>query len=185
MRGGANLVQGMSVRLAHASPGRLRLKVDNLKNDPHRAGEIEDKLRTVPGILSAEANPLTGSLLLRYHEPTLESMELPFAVAQVLGISLNDLDPADLQLLMSHQGNGSKMTSLSISEGLESTVREVNDAVRRIAGADLATLLPLALAVLGIRSLLVSEKTLFPSWHDYLWFSFSTYFILNRTNSPQ
>ena len=178
-------MQGMSVRLAHASPGRLRLKVDHIKNDPERAGEIEDQLRTVRGIVSAEANPLTGSLLLTYDEPALESMEFPFAVAQVLGISLNDLDPADLRLLMSHQGNGSKLTSLSISEGLESTLREVNAAVRRTAGADLATLLPLALAVLGIRSLVVSEKTLFPAWHDYLWFSFSTYFILNRTNSSQ
>jgi len=52
-------------------------------------------------------------------------------------------------------------------------------------GADLGILLPLALAVLGVRSLLASEKTMLPSWHEYLWFSFSTYFILNRTNPPQ
>jgi hypothetical protein len=52
-------------------------------------------------------------------------------------------------------------------------------------GADLGILVPLALGVLGVRSLLVSEKTLFPSWHDYLWFAFSTYFILNRVDSPQ
>jgi cation transport ATPase len=178
-------VQGISVRLAHASPGRIRLKVEDIKNDPQRAREIEAKLRTVSGIHSAQANPVTGSLLLIYDEPTLESMELPFAVAQVLGISLNDLDPEDLRLLMSHQGNGNKLHASSISEGLESTVREMNAAVRRTVGTDLGILLPLALAVLGLRSLLVSEKTLLPSWHDYLWFSFSTYFILNRTNPPQ
>lgn len=176
-------MQGISVRLAHASPGRIRLKVDEIKNDPQRAREIEDKLRTVPGIRSADASPVTGSLLLTYNEPALDSMELPFAVAQVLGISLNDLDPDDLRLLMSHQGNGNKLTSSTISDGLESTFRDMNAAVRRTVGADLAVLLPLALAVLGIRSLLVSEKTLLPSWHDYLWFSFSTYFILNRQNS--
>jgi cation transport ATPase len=173
----------MSVRLAHASPGRLRLKVDEIKNDPNRAGEIENKLRTVPGIHSARANPVTGSLLLTYDEPALESMELPFAVAQVLGISLNDLDPEDLRLLMSNQGNGNKFTASSISEGVETAVKQMNAAVRRTVGADLTILLPLALAFLGVRSLMVSEKTLSPSWHDYLWFSFSTYFILNRTNS--
>ena len=178
-------MQGMSVRLAHASPGRIRLKVEDIKNDPQRAGEIEAKLRSVSGLQSAQANPVTGSLLLIYDEPALESMELPFAVAQVLGISLNDLDPEDLRLLMSHQGNGYKLHASSISEGLESTVREMNTAVRRTVGADLGILLPLALAVLGIRSLVLSEKTLLPSWHDYLWFSFSTYFILNRTNPPQ
>ena len=100
-------MQGVGVRLAHTSPGRIRLKVDDFKNDPEKAGDIEAKLRTVPGIRSVHANPITGSLLLTYDEPVLESMELPFAVAQVLGISLNDLDPEDLRLLMSHQGNGS------------------------------------------------------------------------------
>jgi hypothetical protein len=185
MRGGANRVEGISVRLAHASPGRIRLKVEEIKNDPRRAGDIEAKLRTVPGIHSAHANPLTGSLLLTYDEPVLESMELPFAVAQVLGISLNDLDPEDLRVLMSHQGNGNKFNASSVTEGFESTVRDMNAAVRRAVGADLSLLVPLGLAVLGIRSLLVSEKTLLPSWHDYLWFSFSTYFILNRTNPPQ
>ena len=174
----------MSVRLAHASPGRIRLKVDEVKNDPDRAREIETKLRTVPGILSAHANPMTGSLLLTYHEPASESMEVPFAVAQVLGISLNDLNPDDLQRLMSHDGNGHKLFTPSLSQELESTFSDINAAVRRMAGADLGKLLPLALAVLGVRSLLVSEKAVSPSWHEYFWFAFSTYFILNRTNSP-
>lgn len=178
-------MQGMSVRLAHASPGRIRLKVEDVKNDPHKATDIEAKLRTVPGIRSAEANPLTGSLLLTYEEPPSESMELPFAVAQALGISLNDLDPADLRLLMSHQGNGDKFTAPSIAESLDSTFRDMNAALRRKIGADMGVLLPLALAMLGMRSLLNSEKTAFPSWHDYLWFAFSTYFMLNRTNSSQ
>ena len=178
-------MEGIGVRLAHASPGRIRLKVEEIKNDPHKAGEIEAKLRTVSGIQSAHANPLTGSLLLTYDEPALESMEMPFAVAQVLGISLNDLDPEDLRLLMSHQGNGNKFTTPSVTDGLESAVRDMNAVVRRTVGADISLLLPLALAVLGIRSLLVSEKTPLPSWHDYLWYSFGAYFILNRTHPPQ
>jgi len=90
-----------------------------------------------------------------------------------------------LRLLMSHQGNGNKFSAPSISEGVETTFRDMNAAVRRTVGADLGILLPLALAVLGVRSLLASEKTMLPSWHEYLWFSFSTYFILNRTNPPQ
>jgi hypothetical protein len=175
-------VQGVSVRLAHASPGRIRLKVDDLKNDSGRAVEIENKLRMIPGIRSASASPVTGSLLLTFDEPAMDSMELPFAVAQVLGISLNDLDSEDLRVLLSYQGNGNKLPAGSTSEGLESMFRDMNAAVRRAVGADLGILFPLALAVLGVRSLLVSEKTVLPSWHDYLWFAFSTYFILNRTD---
>jgi hypothetical protein len=177
-------VQRTSVRLAHASPGRIRLKVDDIKNDPNKAADIETKLRRVPGIFSADANVITGSLLLRYHEPAAGSMELPFAVTHVLGISLNDLNPDDLRRLMSHDGNGQRLVASSLSADLESTFREINAAVRRTMGADLTELLPLVLAVLGLRSLLASEKTPSPSWHEYLWFAFSTYFILNRTTSP-
>ena len=178
-------MRGVSVRLAHASPGRIRLKVDELKKDPGKATEIEDKLRTIPGIRSVSANPVTGSLLLTYDEPApdSDSIELPFAVAQILGISLNDLAPEDLRLLMSHRGNGNKLPAASIPEALESTFRDMNAAARRTVGVDLGTLLPLALTVLGVRSLLVSEKTIVPSWYDYLWFSFSTYFILNRIDA--
>jgi hypothetical protein len=178
-------VEAIGVRLAHASPGRIRFKVEEIRNDPRRAREIEAKLRTVSGIQSAHANPLTGSLLLTYDEPALESMEMPFAVAQVLGISLNDLDPEDLRLLMSHQGNWNNFAASSLSEGVETAVKEMNAAVRRTVGADLNILVPLALAFLGIRSLMVTDRTLFPSWHDYLWYSFGTYFILNRTHPPQ
>jgi hypothetical protein len=178
-------VEGSGVRLAHASPGRIRLKVEDVKNDPYKAQEIEAKLRAVTGIRSAAANPLTGSLLLTYDEPAAESMELPFAVAHALGLSLNDLDPADLRLLMSHQGNGNKSTAPSISEHLDSAFRDINAALRRTAGADLGVLFPLTLAALGVRSLLSAEKTTLPSWHDYLWFAFSAYFMLNRPNAPQ
>ena len=123
---------------------------------------------------------------MTYDEPALESMELPFAVAQVLGISLNDLDPEDLRLLMSHRGNGNKFTAPSISEGLESTARDMNAAVRRALGADLSEFCsPWRSPYSVFAASSVSEKTILPSWHDYLWFSFSTYFILNRTNPPQ
>lgn len=178
-------MQGMSVRVAHASPGRIRLKVDDLKNDLQKVRHVESRLRTVSGIRSADANPVTGSLLLTYDEPAVESMELPFAVAQVLGISLNDLDPEELRRLMSHQGNGNKFAAPSVLESFESALKDINAAVRRTAGADIGVLLPLALAALGVRSLLTAEKTAFPSWHDYLWFAFSTYFMLNRTSAPQ
>lgn len=178
-------MQGTGVRLAHASPGRIRLKVDNVKGDPQKARDVEGKLRTVTGIRSADANPLTGSLLLTYDDPPSESMELPFAVAQILGISLNDLDPADLRLLMSHQGNGNRSIAPSVAETLDSAFRDMNAAMRRTTGADFGVLFPMALTALGVRSLLSSEKTAVPAWHDYLWFAFSAYFMLNRTNSPQ
>ena len=44
---------------------------------------------------------------------------------------------------------------------------------------ELRTLVPLTLAFLGLRSLLLAEQLSFPAWYDYLWFAFSTYMILH------
>lgn len=174
-------MQAIGVRLAHLSPGRVRLKVDDLKHDERRAREIEEQLRSVSGIHSAAANPITGSLVLDFDEAAMESMELPFSVARILGISLNDLDPDELRRLMSHHANGTKPMDSAITEGLESAVADVNAALARTIGADLRIVLPLLLAALGLRSVMVSEKTILPSWHDYFWFAISTYFMFNRT----
>ncbi len=170
-----------TVQLAHASPGRMRLKVAQVKGNAERARQIEEQIRSVSGIHSVEANPVTGSLLLTYEQSALESMELPFSVARVLGISLNDLDPDELRLLMSHHGNGSGQPDVSIAEGLEGAVRNMNASLQRAIGVDLAIAVPVLLAALGIRSLLVSGKAVMPAWHDFMWFAFSTYVMLNRT----
>lgn len=50
----------------HHVPGRLRVKSPHLKRNPRRAEEAQLHLGGIEGVLSAEANPLTGSLLITY-----------------------------------------------------------------------------------------------------------------------
>lgn len=50
----------------HHLPGRLRVKSPHYKRNPHRAHEARAHLGKVDGVLSTEANPLTGSLLITY-----------------------------------------------------------------------------------------------------------------------
>lgn len=173
----------VGLRLVHMSPGRIRLKLDQVKGDISRAKEIEEGLRRVGRIHSAEANPLTGSLLITFEAEQSDLIEIPFAVASVLGISLNDLDPEQLRLLMSGHVNGSPLKVASLSSEIEGAMRQMNSALNRTFGADLQIVVPLLLGVLGVRDLVISKKTTYPSWHDYFWFAFSTYFILNRPSS--
>jgi hypothetical protein len=57
----------------------------------------------------------------------------------------------------------------------------VNARVTQATGewGELRTLVPLTLAFLGLRSLLLTEQLPFPTWYDYLWFAFSTYMMLH------
>jgi hypothetical protein len=54
------------VRLRSAVPGRMRWEAAGLRNRPRKAAAVEIALGHMPGILSVEATPLTGRILVRY-----------------------------------------------------------------------------------------------------------------------
>jgi hypothetical protein len=50
----------------HALPGRLRVKLTDIKRAPDAARKLEERLRQEPGVAEAVANPVTGSVLVHY-----------------------------------------------------------------------------------------------------------------------
>ncbi len=59
---------GNGMRVAHWTPGRVRLAFSNAEDGETFANSV----RGVRGVTSAEFNPLTGSVLIRYHEKDQE-----------------------------------------------------------------------------------------------------------------
>ncbi|MDQ6665502.1 MAG: hypothetical protein M3Z23_14060 [Acidobacteriota bacterium] len=50
----------------HHLPGRLRVRVPGLKGNPAGAAKIVERLTALDGVMGAQANPVTGSVLIRY-----------------------------------------------------------------------------------------------------------------------
>jgi hypothetical protein len=50
----------------HSVGGRLRIKLATVKGSPTRAGEVERRIVLLRGVACAEANPLTGNVLVLY-----------------------------------------------------------------------------------------------------------------------
>jgi len=174
------------VRLAHAIPGRVRFKIESLKGDDQQAEEIERELSTISGIDQAIANSLTGSVLVRYDPALTQSLEFQLAVANALGIILSDLEPSRLAAWYAGQMNTPE-SQTSLGPAIQRMGESLNSSVANYMGGagDLRTLIPLALFFLGFRGLLTAEKLAFPSWSDYWWYAFGSYFILNNsTISP-
>jgi hypothetical protein len=164
-------------------PGRVRFKIESLKGNDQQAEDIERELSDVSGIDHAIASPLTGSVLIQYDPALTQSLEFQLAVANALGIALSDLDPSGLATWYAGQmGNTESLTGLG--PALQQIGTSFNNSVAdRLGGAgDLRTLIPLALFFLGFKGLLTAGKLTFPSWYDYWWYAFGSYFILN--NSP-
>jgi hypothetical protein len=63
---------GDGVRIAHWTRGRIRIGFD----DPRIAAQFAKTAGCVQGVISAQANPLTGSVLIHYREGDGEISEL-------------------------------------------------------------------------------------------------------------
>ena len=55
-----------TVEVLSAIPGRARLRVQGLRDHAARAATVTATVRALDGVTAAEANPLTGTLLVRF-----------------------------------------------------------------------------------------------------------------------
>ncbi len=174
-------IEGLKV--VHALPGRVRLKLAKVKGNPALARQAQEKLTQVPGIRQVEVKPITGSLLIHYDRDHLFSL----ASMEVLSVTLGELFPeievaslaTGLASLAANPGSG---PAPAIAEQITGSFGTINTGIGKITGGlDLKLLLPLALIFLGLRGLWTSEKVLSPSWSNLLWFGFASFVMLNRS----
>jgi Heavy metal associated domain 2 len=69
----------------HYVPGRLRLKLASIKRNEARARCAEERLGELDGIRKACANPLTGSLVVRF-DPCITSVDAIFDALKAQGL---------------------------------------------------------------------------------------------------
>ncbi len=78
-----------SVKILSYIPGRVRLRLDEIKGQPEFAAQVEQRIAEIPGIKAVEAKSDTGSLLLKYERKALKD---PATVQTMLG-TLEELFP--------------------------------------------------------------------------------------------
>ncbi|MCB2186048.1 MAG: hypothetical protein KQJ78_06495 [Deltaproteobacteria bacterium] len=76
----------------HSVPGRLRLKIPELRNNTYQCQETQALLLGLEGVQDVQANCLTGSVLVHYDEAFISSADITSALEE------NDLFAAHLAL---------------------------------------------------------------------------------------
>jgi hypothetical protein len=120
-------------------------------------------------------NPITGSILLLYDPAEREE------VGQTLqplfpGLDLEEYPPGGTP----GATNGDRPPAQPMGRRISGLFGSLNTGVSRVTGGvDLKVLLPLTLFLLGVRSLIASDKLRVPMWYDLIWFSFGTFLALN------
>jgi hypothetical protein len=171
-------VGGVSV--VHAIPGRIRLKVAALRDNPALAEAIQDRLASVRGIDWVETSPRTGSVLILYEAKRLGSDESLQALSQALQPLFPGLDRLELPALVATRDTNGSRRPVRLDRKITGLLGSLNTGVERATGGvDLRLLVPVALFFFGVRSLMVTDQVRFPSWYDFIWFSFGTFLALN------
>jgi hypothetical protein len=98
----------------HALKGRLRIKVVKIKGSAQKALEVEEQLRGVEGVYSAQANPTTGNVLIRYNPDVIEQCAVLGALQR-----LGCLQPAEVASMPS---TGRPRVAEGLGEALAETL---------------------------------------------------------------
>jgi hypothetical protein len=170
-----------AIKIMHAIPGRIRIKVAQPRENPTLAAQIQEHLASVSGVQKVEANTRTSSLILLYDAAALSSPEGFRVFTEPLAALFPELTLPDFAAWQS-LSMGARAAALPAVGGMiRSSFGEVNAKIDQATagGIDLKVLVPLLLFGLGIRSLITSEKLISPAWYDFLWFALGTYFMLN------
>lgn len=79
----SQLIKGNGFSLIHALPGRRRYRYKDLLHNDELAARWQQYLTGVPGLVLAQVNPVTGSLLLEY---TCQDEYIEVILEQLTGI---------------------------------------------------------------------------------------------------
>ena len=104
-------VEQAAVTVLHASPGRVRLRVDRLKKSRQYARDIEHGLQSIPSIREVSLTPSIGSLVIHFDSETTPSAGVWHSMASTLGVALHSFDGLTLNSV-AHQPQDDKQTSL-------------------------------------------------------------------------
>ncbi len=173
------------VSVAHAIPGRIRIRLATLRGNPSLGRDIEEAVGRLPGLVDVEANPITGTVLVRHGWDAKGRAEAWHPLAEILALHVPDLDAHRVAAHIATHARSRQGEPGLGSHHVTRVFRDLNDQVTRTTGGlDLKLLVPLALVAFGVRGLLFAEQTAVPRWYDFLWFGFGTFMMLNAAGVP-
>jgi hypothetical protein len=85
------------LEVAHAVPGRVRLRVAGGRRSPAHVQEVARQLAAVDGVHRVQTNPATGNITVHYHHPALQSMKFLAEVAGAFGMVAVGIEPEQIE----------------------------------------------------------------------------------------
>ncbi len=157
------------LRLVSHYPGRLRVRADVFHDRPEVGDEVARAVGEEPGVTSAKATALTGSLLVTYDPRAIQLPKLVQTLIRLGGLHGIAVDEADAWREHPDQGDRVRAAFAAANGALLGGSR---------GAIDMRTLFPAALAGTGV-ALFLSGRRRAPEWYDLLNWALMTFWNMN------
>jgi hypothetical protein len=161
-------------RVAHAVPGRVRIKLDPALLDGERGERLRRALLALPDVEEIRLTPRTGSIVLVYDPDALNTRSL---IARIRDARLLALDPPVDDLY------ASQVPLSDTAKGIRRTFSGANARLSEITEGkwDLRSVVPFAFGALALRSLMADPGAIAAApWYALAWYAFDSFWKLNQ-----
>jgi hypothetical protein len=155
----------------HHIAGRIRVRIPSAKSTPSVLEHICKSLTKFPGVLGVSANPMLGTLIIRYQ---------PAIFGDVLQDLTDRASKAELFLLSApHEEDDDPVVSL-LDRGVERVFTKVNRITQETTGhaVNLKEVFPLGVLVYAV--LFVDKAIAASQWLSWVQFAISTYLEMHE-----
>lgn len=164
-----------TLHVAHDSPGRLRVRVGDLRANP-AAVALADALAAVDGVLQVSVRPRTGSVLYDYDPRRTDAARLLAALRRQLTAHPPGRRAATV---------GSGPPASRLRRAVDDLFRSVDADVAAATGGrlDLGTLTGLGLLGAGAAEIAVTRTIPAPPWFSLAWWAFRTFTMFDSART--
>jgi hypothetical protein len=170
------------IRVAHASPGRQRLRLTWLRGDRAAATALADHLAERPGVIEVAVRPRTGSLLCRFDERRTSAGKLIAALRRETRVATVLRPGAPLPVV----ARAARPPGSSVGRAFVDAFRGLDEDVYAATSGrvDLGTLAGLGLLATGAAEVAITRQLPAPPWFSLAWWAFRTFTMFEPPTPP-
>ncbi len=174
------------IRVIHGLPGRIRLRLAWLHDDPESAEPLADALAALDPSMEVEVRPWTGSVLCTYDPELLDEERIVAALRRHTQVTTvlraGETHPEEMDEIQTAARDGASSVRRAITAAFKDLNHEVMQATD--GHLDLGAVTGLSFIGLGAMEIASSRNVPAPPWFNLAWWAFRTFTIANETPEP-
>lgn len=165
------------IQIAHVIPGRARVRLPWLRQQPEAAAGINQALTRVPGVARVEVTQKRGSVLVEHDPARVDLDAILAAIKGATGVE-TVVQPGQQPPVEMVTGSLRGLVAKEVTE----LFQDINSSVLRTTHGvvDLGTLVAAGFATASAAKVIADRAIIAPQWFNMAWWAFRTFLTFEK-----